>query len=174
MSRAVVPPSSAPETPSGSAESSQLGSSVCIKGTVVSHGDFYFDGEMKGSIEAPKSTVTMGPNAKVEASIRARKVVIMGTVQGQMEALESIELRRTCRLVGNLLTDRVAMEDGAYFNGSVEMCRQTGSSSDAAGPEEKYSRLVDLKNLRGLSKTEEAELERLASQQKAEAPLFMG
>jgi len=52
-----------------------LGTSVSIKGSVVSCDDLYIDGEVEGSIEATGSTVTVGPNARLAASITAREVI---------------------------------------------------------------------------------------------------
>jgi len=100
-----------------------LGSGLSIKGTVISGEDLYFDGEVDGSVQADRSTVTVGPNARLTAGINARKVVIEGSVVGTIEASESIELRTTGNLVGNITTPRIVIEDGAYFKGSVDISR---------------------------------------------------
>jgi len=143
-----------------------VAANVSVRGSVVSSDDLYIDGEVDGSVEALGSTITVGPNARVTASITARRVIVLGSVQGPVTAQNSIELRKTCKLVGNLITPRIAIEDGAYFKGSIDMYRpknQACTPSDAVALEERYSKLVDLKYLRGLTKPEEAEFESLAS-----------
>jgi cytoskeletal protein CcmA (bactofilin family) len=94
-----------------------LEKSVSIKGTVVSHQDLYIDGEIEGSIEAVRSMVTVGPNATLAASIKALKVIVLGKMQGPVTALDSVELRRNCELVGNVRTSRIMIEDGCLFQG---------------------------------------------------------
>lgn len=97
------------------------GASVYIKGSIVSGDDLYFNGELEGTIEAIQSTVTIGPNAKITASIKARRVVVLGTVRSHIVALDSILLGSTCNLIGNLITTRIAIEDGACYKGSIHV-----------------------------------------------------
>ena len=54
------------------------GTTISIKGNVKSDADFYFDGELEGTIEARRSVVTIGPNARVLGRIRAREIIIAG------------------------------------------------------------------------------------------------
>ncbi len=125
-----------------------VGSSIRIKGVVVSGEDLYFDGEVDGSIEAIRSTVTVGPNAKVAASIRAQNVIVFGNALGSIEALGSVELRKNCELMGDVVTSRIIIEDGASFKGSVNIWGrkdQTPGISKDAALEERYSKMVSLK-----------------------------
>jgi hypothetical protein len=91
---------------------------------------------------------------------------VLGIVDGPVTALESIELRQTSKLIGNVVTSRILIEDGAYFKGSIDINRQTNrplSGGQAAALEERYAKLVDLKYLRGLTKSEESEFESVSS-----------
>ena len=148
-----------------SAPVSLWGRSISIKGSVVSGEDLYIDGNLEGLIDAAGSIVTVGPNATLTASIKARRIVISGTVHGPILATESVELRATAKLIGNVSTPRISMEDGAYFKGSIDMSRgldHTSSPSGMAPQEQRYSKLVDMKYVRGLTNAEEAEFESLA------------
>ena len=67
--------------------------------------------------------MTVGPNAKVIANLDAKKVVVVGTVDGNIKATEVIELQKTGAITGDLTTARIAVEDGAFLKGSVNIVR---------------------------------------------------
>src|ERR1039458_7962440 len=77
-----------------------IGKSVLIKGQILSREDLYLDGEMEGTVEVPDHRLTIGQHAKLQASIRAREVVVLGTVNGNVEATEKIDIRKDAKLVG--------------------------------------------------------------------------
>ena len=64
---------------------------------------------------------------------RARTIVVDGTVEGDLYALESISIRPTARVLGNLMAPRVAIADGASFNGKVDMASATKAARSIAG-----------------------------------------
>ena len=100
-----------------------VGAKISIRGTIISRGDVYLNGEVEGKVEAVNSTVTVGPNAKVIANLDAKKVVVVGNVDGNIKATEVIEIQKTGAIVGDLTTARIAIEDGAFFKGSVNIVR---------------------------------------------------
>ena len=108
------------EGPRGAAH---IGKSVVLKGQVFSREDLYVDGEVDGTLELLEHKVTIGPNGKVHASIKAREVVIAGSVQGNIEASDKIDIRKDAKLVGDIRTARIVIEDGAYFKGSIDIQR---------------------------------------------------
>jgi cytoskeletal protein CcmA (bactofilin family) len=107
-----------PDSPRGSA---MIGKSVMVKGQVFGREDLTVDGELEGTIELQEHRLTVGPNGKVQASIKAREIVILGTVHGNIEASERIDIRKDAKLVGDLKTARIIIEDGAYFKGSIDI-----------------------------------------------------
>ena len=105
------------------------GASIVIKGNiVVSKDDFYFGGQLEGAIDAVSSTVTIGLSARVIGNIKARRLIILGNVQGDAAAVESIELGKASNLAGNMVTSRISIQDGAYFKGSIDI-RQAGDQT---------------------------------------------
>ncbi len=100
-----------------------VGAKISIRGTIISRGDVYLNGEVEGKVEAVNSTVTVGPNAKVVANLEAKKVVVVGNVDGNIKATEVVELQKTGAVTGDLTTARIAIEDGAYFKGNVNIVR---------------------------------------------------
>ena len=109
-----------PETPRGVAS---IGKSVMIKGQIFSREDLYLDGEMEGTVEVPEHRLTIGPHGKLQAGIKAREVVVLGAISGNVEASEKIDIRKEAKLVGDIKTGRIVIEDGAYFKGSIDIVK---------------------------------------------------
>lgn len=98
-----------------------IGKSVVIKGELSGSEDLFFDGEVEGTIQLSGNSLTVGPNGRIRANINAREVVILGKVNGNVQATERFELRQTGQLNGDVTTARIVIEDGAFFKGSVEI-----------------------------------------------------
>ena len=109
-----------PENRGGSAS---IGKAVKIVGQIYSKEDLFLDGEVEGTVEALEHKFTIGPNGTVKASIKVREVVVLGSVQGNVEATEKIEIKKEARLVGDIKTARIIIEDGAYFKGSIDIVK---------------------------------------------------
>jgi len=109
-----------------------IGKSVIIKGQILSREDLYLDGEMEGTVEVPDHRLTIGPHAKLAAGIRAREVVVLGAVNGNVEASEKIDIRKDAKLVGDIKTGGIIIEDGAYFKGSIDIVRGGEAAKPAA------------------------------------------
>ena len=100
-----------------------LGKSVIMKGQIFSREDLTIDGEVEGAVELQEHRLTVGPNGKVMASIKAREVVVLGTIHGNVETTDKIDIRKDAKLVGDIKTARIVIEDGAYFKGNVDILR---------------------------------------------------
>jgi cytoskeletal protein CcmA (bactofilin family) len=107
-----------------------IGKNVTIKGQIFSQEDLTIDGEMEGSVELKEHRLTVGPNGRVQAGIKAREIVVLGSINGNVEAADKIDIRKEARLVGDIKTARIVIEDGAYFKGSIDITRG-GSTSEA-------------------------------------------
>ena len=102
-----------------------IGKGVQIIGQILTKEDLYVDGNVEGSIESQDTKVTIGPNGRVQASIRAREVVILGKVKGNVEAVDKVDLRKDAELTGDIKSGRISIEDGAIFKGSIDIVKQT-------------------------------------------------
>jgi cytoskeletal protein CcmA (bactofilin family) len=100
-----------------------LGKSVILKGQVYGREDVTIDGEVEGTVELQEHRLTVGPTGKVVATIKAREIVVLGTVQGNIETREKIEIRKDAKVVGDIRTARIVIEDGAFFKGSIDIIR---------------------------------------------------
>ena len=102
-----------------------IGKSVVFDGELTSDEDLQIDGTLKGHLHVRDATLTIGEGATVEADIRAKQVIVQGTVQGSIAAGDRIELTATAKVTGSLSAERVVLADGARFNGGVDMGRRT-------------------------------------------------
>ena len=59
-------------------------------------------------------------------------MVVIGTVHGNIETREKIEIRKEAKLVGDIRTARIVIEDGAYFKGSIDITRAEAPKPAAA------------------------------------------
>ncbi len=98
-----------------------LGSSVTIRGKIISREDLSINGNVEGSIEAKDHRLTVGPNGDVRADINSREVIVLGSVHGNVDAADKIEIRKDANLIGDVKTARIGIEDGAYFKGAVDI-----------------------------------------------------
>ncbi len=109
-----------------------VGKAVRIVGAITTKEDLYVDGDVEGTIESPENKVTIGPNGRVQASIKARDVVIIGQVQGDVEAIAKVDIRNGAKLSGNIRTERISIEDGAEFKGSIDIVKNAPKVAGAA------------------------------------------
>jgi cytoskeletal protein CcmA (bactofilin family) len=78
-----------------------------------------FRGEL--SAQEDLSSLTIGTEGSMKGDIRARVIVIDGRVDGDLYATESVNIRATAKVKGNVFAPRVGITEGAFFQGQVEM-----------------------------------------------------
>ena len=144
-----TPVASAPETPRASSEptpapanrnavlntqeQATIGKSLVIKGEVTGSESLYIDGKVEGSIQLPGNRVTIGRNGQVNANINAREVVVLGKVRGNLNASDRVDIRNEGSLTGDVVAQRISIEDGAFFKGGIDI-RKPGQKSDSKEP----------------------------------------
>ena len=95
--------------------------SLEIKGEVICSDWLYIDGKVEGSISQPGGRVTVSRDAQVAANISAREVVVLGKVCGNIDASDRVDMRSESSLIGDVITQRISIGDGALFEGSMEI-----------------------------------------------------
>ena len=111
-----------------------IGKAVKVNGQIMSQEDLYVDGDVEGTVELVQHKLTIGPNGRVHAAIKAREVVALGSIQGNVEASDKIEIRKDAKLVGDIKTARIIIEDGAYFKGSIDIVKPEPKAAPAPAP----------------------------------------
>ncbi len=103
------------------ADVGHIGKSVVIRGELTGNEDLYLDGDIQGTIDLRDHKLVIGPNGKIKATITARDLVVHGKVEGNVTGSERVELKKSCSLVGDISTQRIVIEDGAYFKGAIDI-----------------------------------------------------
>lgn len=132
--------------------STVLGRSAVMHGEITANEDLLIEGQCDGTINVQDHCLTVGPQGQVKAQIHARQVVIHGSVEGNVSAREKIEIRKTGRVLGDLVAPGIAIDDGAYVKGSIEILREepakvgraasASSTSPAVGEASEGSRIT--------------------------------
>ena len=107
-------------TVSAPVEQATIGRSLVIKGEIIGAEALYIDGRVEGKISVPDFRVTIGRNGSV-AAISAREVIVMGKVHGNVVCTDRIEVRSEGSLIGDVITQRISVEEGALLKGNVEV-----------------------------------------------------
>ncbi len=111
-----------------------IGKSVLIRGELSGSEDLFIDGQVEGTIELREHNLSVGPNGQVHANVKAKEVVILGTVKGDVLAADRLEIKKSGSLRGDLVAARVVIEDGAYFKGSIDIQKGGETATKPAQP----------------------------------------
>jgi cytoskeletal protein CcmA (bactofilin family) len=110
-------------------EFAHIGKSVVIKGELSGSEDLYVDGNVEGKIELRNHSLTVGANGNVKADVSAKSVVIQGKLCGTVIASDRVELRKTAVVTGDVTTQRIAIEEGAFLKGKVDVEKESGKAA---------------------------------------------
>jgi cytoskeletal protein CcmA (bactofilin family) len=113
-------------------EFSHIGRSVFIKGEISGTEDIYVDGHVEGRVQLSGNSLTVGPNGRVQADIVAKNVTVGGSLEGNIQASERTEMRKTAVVNGDVQTRRIAIEEGAYFKGRLEILMEADTQAASA------------------------------------------
>jgi len=102
-------------------DQAHIGKSLVIKGELTGAESLFIDGRVEGTVSVPGHRVTVGHNGHVVANIKAKEVVIMGKVQGNVECADRLDLRSESQLSGDVITHRISVEEGAVLKGGIEV-----------------------------------------------------
>jgi len=131
-------PTQQKETPKASdphrADVGHIGKSVQIKGELTGSEDLYLDGSIEGTVDLRDHSLIIGPNGKIKASISARDLVVHGRVEGNITATGRVELRKSCTLIGDVSTQRIVIEDGAFFKGAIDIKEKSQQPAETRKP----------------------------------------
>ena len=97
-----------------------IGRGITIRGNLSGAGDLVIEGQVEGQI-ALKNHLTIETTGKVQADIRAEELTINGEASGNIDAGARVAINASAKVSGDIKAPRVVIEDGAVFNGSVEM-----------------------------------------------------
>jgi cytoskeletal protein CcmA (bactofilin family) len=101
-------------------DQTRIPSSMFVNGDLAATQDIVIDGRFDGHITVPNHHLSIGSSASVKAKIVARSVSIFGSVDGQIQASERVELLASASVRGHVVTPSILVMDGAQFTGSID------------------------------------------------------
>jgi cytoskeletal protein CcmA (bactofilin family) len=108
--------------------SGYVGNGTVLTGETNFQAMLRVDGHLTGRVTSENGTLIIGSTGRVDANIAVAAAVVNGTVNGDIIASEKLELGRSARVVGNVQTPRVVIEDGAIFEGNCSMLKAKESA----------------------------------------------
>ena len=106
-----------------------IGKSVVIKGELNGSEDLTIEGRVEGKIELTEHVLTIGSNGKIQAEVFAKALIVLGEVNGNINASEKVEIRDGGSVDGDIVSPRIAIAEDAHFRGSVDMQRKSVQQS---------------------------------------------
>jgi cytoskeletal protein CcmA (bactofilin family) len=119
----VATPSASPD------QAATIGKSLVVKGEISGSESLYVDGRVEGTINLPGNRVTIGRNGQVSANITAREIIVQGKLAGNVNASDRLDVRSEGSLTGDVVAQRISVEDGAFFKGKIDIRRPTDKAS---------------------------------------------
>ena len=102
---------------------SRIESSTSIKGDIVSEGDFRIDGTLEGSIKT-NGKIVIGKEGLVNGGLSCNNADVEGKIKGNLFVSETLNLRSTCHIEGEVVIGKLMVESGANFNASCSMNKE--------------------------------------------------
>jgi cytoskeletal protein CcmA (bactofilin family) len=100
-----------------------ISQAIRIKGEISGRGDLFWDGVLEGKIRITDGNFTVGRNARINAEIEAREIIIHGEVKGTLRG-ERVQVSSTGKVTGDVETHGIVIEDGAMLRSKVQVLRE--------------------------------------------------
>jgi cytoskeletal protein CcmA (bactofilin family) len=125
--RPAAPPSAATSTIGrGEDEMANIGKSITIKGDLTGNEDIVIEGTVEGKVDFPNNQLTIGGNGTAKAELKAKTIVVIGKVSGNVQGTERVEIQATGVVEGDVSAPRLVVAEGAVLNGSIHMSTPPG------------------------------------------------
>jgi cytoskeletal protein CcmA (bactofilin family) len=105
-----------------------IGEGSIFEGRFYVNGSILIEGKFQGDIKTDDQLI-VGPTGKVKTDIIARKVIVAGTLIGNILASEEVSLLHTGKVLGNIATPKLTVEPGVITEGKVSIT--SGQADDA-------------------------------------------
>jgi len=110
-----------------------IGKGVVVKGQIHSREDLTIEGEVEGTIEMSGHRLTVDEQGHVRAGVKARIVEVHGSVEGQVDAVDKVYIRKGAKFVGDIHSGGIIIEDGGYIKGKIDLSQHAKVNGSAAG-----------------------------------------
>jgi len=99
-----------------------LGKNSLFKGDLNVQGTLRIDGRIEGQLEADH--LILSESAVVKGEVKAKRLIVGGTVDGSIDAQELVEIKSKGKVLGDIFTRRLAISEGGEVNGKIEMKKE--------------------------------------------------
>ena len=120
-----------PATGMGRRAMANIGQSISIKGDLTGNEDLEIEGKVVGKVELPNNQLTIGANGSVQAEVKAKAVVIVGRVSGNVHGTERVEIQATGVVEGDVTAPKLVVAEGAKLNGAIHMTGEAPASQSS-------------------------------------------
>lgn len=107
-----------------------------INGDIISTGDIRIDGTVTGTLNT-KGKIVVGPTGKVKGEVICKNSEISGTIEGKITVSQLLNLKSSCRILGDITTSKLSIEPGAKFSGNCKMSDSDNNGDTTGTPKEK-------------------------------------
>jgi cytoskeletal protein CcmA (bactofilin family) len=105
----------------GSKSAARVGRTLRVKGELHGSEELVIDGEVEGTVDLGESRLTVAPQGRVQADVRAKEIIVEGQLRGTAHAADRLHIAKSGNVSGDLVAARISIEDGAYFKGSIDI-----------------------------------------------------
>ena len=105
-----------------------IGMGAECNGDFSAEGAIRIDGTVNGNVIV-SDTVIVGASGCINGDINAQKVMIGGEVYGNLNVPEKVELTATARVIGDITTGGLVIDEKAIFQGRCDMNQDAGKKS---------------------------------------------
>ncbi len=109
-----------------------VGHGTTLTGETEFHAMLRVDGHLIGTVRSDAGTLIIGTNGQVDANVAVAAAMINGTVNGDIVASEKLQLGRTARVIGNIYSPRLIVEEGAILEGNCSMLKARETQEEEA------------------------------------------
>lgn len=130
----IMPKAEKNKAKSASKQTTYLGKNLKINGSITGEGSLIILGQFEGEFDI-NGQLKIAQGAVIKGNIKATGVSINGLVNGSVEASERILLDTTASMKGRLVTPKISIQDGAVFDGELQMSRKSEQAPKLVTPE---------------------------------------
>jgi cytoskeletal protein CcmA (bactofilin family) len=121
--RSIPPPAPAAAAPMAS-NASRITAGITVKGEISGSEELWVGGHVEGTLRFAGARIVVSNSGSVRGGMEAREIVVEGRQEGDLRAAERLAVSRSGQVRGDAAAPRVAIEEGAVFNGAIEVIRE--------------------------------------------------
>jgi cytoskeletal protein CcmA (bactofilin family) len=110
-----------------------IGPSLTITGEITSQEDIMLNGRINGQIRMESGALVVAQQGRIDAEVHGTTMTIQGALTGSVTVETRLELMSGANVTGTLKAPTVVLQDGATFNGTLDMPKRPAGVKNPAG-----------------------------------------